>query len=106
MKTFYKPFLTLLIPFSILFSGCTSKEEKPAPTKEQVIERGRYLTTIGSCHDCHSPKIMTKDGPIVDETRLLSGSPADMKLPHIDTTQTTPGKWYTASSDLTAWVGP
>ena len=110
MKTFYKALLifsgVFLISFSLFFSGCTSKEEKPALTKEQMIERGRYLTTIASCNDCHSPKIMTKDGPIVDETRLFSGSPADMKLPKIDSSEITPGKWYLGSSDLTAWVGP
>lgn len=110
MKTFYKPLLIIsgmfLVSLSFLLSNCTSKEEKPALTKEQMVERGKYLTTIASCNDCHSPKIMTPQGPVVDETRLLSGSPADMKLPKIDTTEVTPGKWYLGSSDLTAWVGP
>lgn len=108
MKNLYKhfPISFLAATIAISFSACTSNQEKPTLTKEQMIERGKYLTTIGSCNDCHTPKIMTPKGPVVDETRLLSGSPADGKLPHIDTTEITPGKWYLASSDLTSWVGP
>ena len=92
--------------FIMIQSGCSQKEETPALSKEQMIERGRYLTTIASCQDCHSPKIMTPNGPVVDETRAFSGAPADSKLPPIDTSEITPGKWYLGSSDLTTWVGP
>ena len=110
MKHFDKLFPILsclfLVPLAAMLSGCTSQEEKPALTKEQMVERGRYLVNIGGCDDCHSPKLMTPQGPIVDETRLFSGSPADMKLPTIDSSEITPGKWYLGSSDLTAWVGP
>lgn len=110
MKNLYKHLLIIScvvsVPLFTLFSGCASQEEKSAMTKEQMIERGRYLTTIASCQDCHSPKIMTEKGPIVDETRAFSGAPADIKLPKIDSTEITPGKWYLGSSDLTAWVGP
>jgi mono/diheme cytochrome c family protein len=109
MKNLYKQFRISFFAAAaaiVLLLACESKEEKPALTKEQMIERGKYLTTIASCQDCHSPKIMTPKGPIVDETRAFSGSPADMKLPKIDSTEITPGKWYLGSSDLTAWVGP
>jgi mono/diheme cytochrome c family protein len=42
-----------------------------APDDPQV-ERGRYLVTLGECHDCHTPK--GPDGrPRLD--RLLSGHP-------------------------------
>ena len=38
------------------------------------VERGRYLVTLGVCHDCHTPK--GSDGrPRLD--RLLSGHPED-----------------------------
>ncbi len=79
---------------------------KPALTRVQMEERGKYLVGLGGCNDCHTPKVMTEQGPIPDQSRLLSGSPADMKLPPIDTTEVAPGKWYLGSSDLTAWVGP
>jgi hypothetical protein len=115
MKNTYK----LLIVFTCIaatqvvmsFSGCTSREEKPVAattemTKAEMIAHGKNLVSIGGCNDCHTPKIMTQEGPIPDTTRLLAGSPQDMKLPPIDTNQITPGKWYLGSSDLTAWVGP
>ncbi len=91
----------------IALPGCTNEPQKPAePTKEQIVERGKYLVLVGGCNDCHSPKIMTPQGPVIDDTRRLSGSPSDMKLPAIDPTEVTPGKWYLGASNLTAWVGP
>ncbi|HLG33566.1 MAG TPA: c-type cytochrome [Bacteroidia bacterium] len=110
MKHSYKlisiAFGMMAIGAGALLPGCTQQEEKPALTNEQMVERGRYLSTAIGCNHCHSPKIMTPQGPIPDETRLLSGSPADMKFPAIDSTEITPGKWYLCTSDLTAWVGP
>ena len=44
---------------------------------EQLVERGKYLVEIMGCHDCHSPKIMTPEGPMPDPDRLLSGHPAN-----------------------------
>ena len=70
------------------------------------VERGRYLVAIAGCDDCHSPKIMTPQGPVVDSTRRLSGHPADMKLAEIKQSEVAPGKWFLAEQDLTAWVGP
>lgn len=75
-------------------------------TPAEMVERGKFLVHIGGCNDCHTPKLMTPEGPKLDESRKLSGSPADMVLPPIDTTEVTPGKWYLGNSDLTAWVGP
>lgn len=98
-----------LIQLTIMFNGCGPKEQKPpdtAMTEAQKIERGKFLVGIGGCNDCHTPKIMTEKGPVMDEARLLSGSPQDMKLPPIDTNTIAPGNWYLGSSDLTAWVGP
>lgn len=92
------------------FIACTPAPKPaaapPALTRTQMEERGKYLVTLGGCNDCHTPKIMTQQGPIPDQSRLLSGSPADMELPPIDTTEVAPGKWYLGTSDLTAWVGP
>jgi len=110
--------LTLLVISTGLFfawTGCsnptpeqtnTAVPEKTEMTLDEKLKRGKYLVTIGSCDDCHTPKIMTPEGPVSDTTKLLSGSPSDMKLPKIDQSEITPGKWYLGSSDLTAWVGP
>jgi cytochrome c553 len=73
---------------------------------QATIERGRYLVDMGGCNDCHSPKVMTEQGPMPDETRLLSGHPAGDALPPMDTKALQPGYWYLMSPDLTAFVGP
>ncbi|HTB31907.1 MAG TPA: diheme cytochrome c-553, partial [Bacteroidia bacterium] len=93
------------------FYCCTMPQQKadanPADmTIPQMIAKGKYLVTVGGCNDCHSPKIMTQMGPVVDSSKMLSGSPADMKLAPIDTNQIAPGKWYLGAADLTTWVGP
>lgn len=80
--------------------------EKNTPvtmSQEELIDRGRYLTTIGSCHDCHSPKVMTPEGPEPDPTRLLSGHPQHDVLPTIPDNAS---QWISFSMDLTAFVGP
>ena len=73
------------------------------------IKRGDYLVTFGGCHDCHSPKVMTPNGPAPDTTRLLSGHPADSPLPPIPAgvVGPAPKQWMAmTNSDLTAWAGP
>jgi len=70
------------------------------------IKRGKYLVTVGGCNDCHTPKIMTKHGPVPDTTRTLSGHPADAKLPKFDFSLVRKGQWVLMTGDQTAAVGP
>jgi mono/diheme cytochrome c family protein len=71
------------------------------------VKRGEYLVTISGCNDCHSPKIMTPQGPVPDPKRLLSGHSAAEPLPAItDKKMIAPGQWALFSSGLTAAVGP
>jgi len=52
--------------------SCAMKaEDKPAAAKVDPVARGRYLTTIMSCNDCHTPGYFY-GAP--DTTRKLSGS--------------------------------
>jgi len=106
-----------LIPISLLTAGvvtavifvqssCTPQPAEGAMTSAQMIERGAYMVNAGGCNDCHSPKIMTPNGPVVDSSKLLSGSPEGMPLAAIDPAAIAPGKWYLGSADLTAWAGP
>jgi hypothetical protein len=87
-------------------SSCTSGQKENTVTKQDQIERGKYLVRLGGCNDCHSPKVFTPKGPVPDETRLLSGHPAGSKLPDIDFSLIGPDKWILFTSDLTATVGP
>ena len=43
-----------------------------------LIERGRYLATVGGCGDCHTPKTASMQP---DTARLLSGSPSNAAVP-------------------------
>jgi len=84
-------------------SEARSTSERPAPSQDELVARGRYLTTVGGCNDCHSPKIMTDHGPEPDPERLLSGHPAGEPLPP---TNTANPAWISFSMDLTGYVGP
>jgi mono/diheme cytochrome c family protein len=80
----------------------------PAPAEATAhldpVERGHYLVKVIGCSDCHTPKVMTDEGPVLDETRLLSGHPDGGALPPAPAAS---GPWIaTASWDLTAWSGP
>lgn len=61
---------------------------------------------VGGCNDCHTPKIFTEQGMMLDTSRLLSGHPADSPLPPIDTKALEPGNWILFNSHTTAAVGP
>jgi mono/diheme cytochrome c family protein len=74
--------------------------------KEELAARGHYLLTIGSCHDCHSPKKFTAAGMELDSTRLFSGHPAGTPIAPVDADALKPGNWVQMASDITAFVGP
>ena len=80
-----------------------------AASKEQ-IKRGEYLVSYGGCSDCHTPKLMTANGPQPDASRLLSGHPASASLPPLPPAGIigpAPSQWgAVTNNDLTAWVGP
>jgi len=85
----------------------SASAQKRDPKIAALIERGKYLVTLGSCNDCHSPKVMTPKGPAVDESKLLSGSPAGQPIPAIPDGVLGPGKWGAVTSmDQTIWAGP
>jgi hypothetical protein len=95
--------------FSLLLVSESSfaAEQKGTGVKKALVERGHYLVIGGGCNDCHSPKKMTPNGPVPDEARLLSGHPADEKLPEVPPNIFGPDKWGAiTNNNLTGWVGP
>lgn len=99
--------LALTLSFCKQENAQTPPETKAAATQTDLVKRGEYLVTIGGCNDCHSPKIMTAQGPAPDPARLLSGHPSSEALPPItDKSMTGPGQWTLFSPSLTAAVGP
>lgn len=83
-------------------------EAKPAPqppvSSESPVTRGAYLVKLGGCTDCHTPKLMTPQGPVDDSSRLFAGHPADVVLPPPNLDPANP--WGAATAGMTAWTGP
>lgn len=87
--------------------GCASQQQSADDTPAAMTQRGAYLVTIGGCDDCHTPKVMTAQGPVPDTTRRLSGHPAAEKLAVFPGAVLGPDKWgAVTNSHLTAWAGP
>jgi hypothetical protein len=95
---------------TVMLTGCKSNVQ-PAPpeivkpTAEQIVQRGEYLVTIMGCNDCHSPKQMGPQGPVIVAELMLSGYPADRPLPKADP-QALKNGWVLLVGDLTAAAGP
>jgi len=78
----------------------------PASPAQSLVERGAYLVGILGCHDCHSPKVFTDAGPVPDQSRLLSGNPADQLAPAIPAGLPDPNGWVALTTGhFTAWAG-
>ena len=110
-----KPMFWLFAGFLPLFAILLTSHSRSNPEKapevvenaatEALIKEGERLIHVLDCNICHSPKVFTDQGPRVDESRMLSGHPADMALPEIDKNQVGPGKWSMTNDHFTAWVG-
>ena len=101
------PFLKIGLLSAAALGAACSKHEPSAAVQRSPVERGAYLSTIGGCNDCHSPKLFGPNGPEIDKSRLLSGFPATSKLPPVPAGVIAPDQWGAlASNDLTAWAGP
>ena len=103
--------MTACLALAIFLIGCAGEDaqvvsEPEPPTKEEIIETGKYLVGIMGCADCHTPKKMTEQGPVPDMDRWLMGHPADEPLPEIYADAVGPGKWALFNGGLTAAVGP
>jgi mono/diheme cytochrome c family protein len=71
----------------------------------EKVARGKYLTTIAGCNDCHTPWKMGANGPEPDMSRMLSGHPQAFTITAPATAQKEP--WVmSASGTNTAWSGP
>ena len=87
-------------------SACSAPVEETVVGKmsdEELVQKGKYLMVIGACHDCHSPKVMTHEGPMPDTTRLLSGHPKEEQNVAISANSE---EWILFNKNLTSFVGP
>lgn len=115
-KSIALPVLGLFV--TMLFSLCSPK---PAETPEaeatdvstenfggfaSQVEWGEKLVKVSDCDVCHSPKMMTDQGPAIDPALRLSGHPAQMPPPDVDRKMIESNGYGLANPMMTAWVGP
>ena len=103
------PRKTLVAAALIALPGVWScgRNAAAAPPPSATLTRGAYLANYGGCGDCHTPKLMTPDGPVPDTTRTLAGHLADAAVPPVPPGLLSPTGWASVSTaDLTAWAGP
>jgi hypothetical protein len=92
----------------LLTARCGSAPAEAVTTDRQasaLVERGKYLVTVGGCNDCHTPFVMTEHGPAPDMTRMLSGHPESSPMPPPPTLPEGPWLWVGGATN-TAFAGP
>lgn len=114
--------LSFFVVVAICMASCGPEQVKPDPNEqpeprpmsvpvnnkmshEEQVKRGDYLVGIMGCNDCHTPKVMTEQGPAPDFNRMLSGHPADEKIAPI-ANKSILRDYALFNMSLTAAVGP
>lgn len=114
MKNYFLPMLLSLLTICIFEACMDSVKVKSVSEPESnknfggyanMEQWGEHLVTIAACNDCHTPKIMTPQGPDFDSSRMLSGHPAQDPDPDVNRAEME-GKGLAVTEGLTAWVGP
>lgn len=106
MRTLPVLVITSILATTLLNEGFAQKK---SAALGKLIERGKYLVNLGGCNDCHTPKKFGPKGMELDESRLLSGSPAQEPVPAVpdDVIGMEPDKWMALTdAHLAAWAGP
>lgn len=80
MKLFFFLVTTTVLFFAIACNQpAAAHNDTKAISKDSLIKRGAYLVMTSGCNDCHTPKVMTEMGPVLDTSRLLSGYRSEVK---------------------------
>lgn len=91
----------------LLAAGVPRASDNAADPEAGVIASGERLVHIMDCNVCHTPKVMTPEGPRPDPSRLLAGHAADEKLPTLPDALIGPKQWGGVfNNNMTAWAGP
>jgi len=110
MKKVVRFSVMILITLVLLLTGCRNNSKTAAPesaglSAAQLVQRGEYLVTIMGCNDCHSPKEMGPQGPVLIADLILSGYPAARPFEKVEPELIKKG-WILFNADLTAAAGP
>jgi mono/diheme cytochrome c family protein len=102
--------IVAMLALTYAIVGTTIGSNQPAqalsqdPAQQRLIERGQYLVEAMSCNDCHTPWVMTDNGPAPDRHRLLSGHPEGYELG--PPPQPSGGWLWSGAPTNTAFAGP
>lgn len=108
---FGSQFARFSVLMSVLLSLLTSNPSDEAVAQpaadEEAIAAGERLVALLDCNVCHTPKVVTAEGPRPDPSRLLSGHPSDEELASLPDELIGPQGWGGVfSNGMTAWSGP
>lgn len=100
--------LVIMSSFVCGLAACSAPPSAPAPQTPAApamsqVERGKYLTTVAGCNDCHTPLKIGPNGPEPDMSKELSGHPENIQ---VKPTKTPEGWMAMAAPTMTAWAGP
>ena len=69
------------IPLSHAADAAKTKSAQERAPNSAMVERGRYLVTVGNCNDCHTPNFPPRDGKVPESEWLVGGGPLGLKGP-------------------------
>lgn len=96
--------ISILCGLILILAGCDSSKNEDMANAE-LSTRGKYLSEIGGCADCHSPKIFADYGVrSVDYKRIFSGHPQEEGVPEICLVDLESGAMVT-NKHFTAYAG-
>ena len=100
--------LAFVIAAGLSVISTAAPEEYMTTTGDKRIDRGKELVMEGKCDYCHTPLIETKEGPLPDMKRRLSGHPQDAEIPKIPDAEIDSPEWieFLGTLDTTEWAGP
>ena len=81
MKALIIIFIISIFIWSLNSCNSSGSADNTAPSKDSLVKRGNYLVTTLGCNDCHSPKHMGPQGPVIDSATALSGFPSNRPIP-------------------------
>ena len=109
--------ITMVLLMGFFLSNCTKESSTiPKPktdvvvvkdrmTQSEMVKRGEYIVSTSACDDCHTPKIMSATGPVLDMDLRLSGYRAGSQMAKISDKNILKD-YALCNMELTGWVGP
>ena len=98
--------LQIIVTTTVIVANAALSAQQAAPASQSTLDRGKYLVTIGGCHDCHTPKKMGPNGPEADMSLALAGHPQDIKITAPPNPAPAAPWMIVTTPTLTAWSGP